>query len=192
MYVNGLIKNRLALVSDHGKKKKRHQRMMSKMLEINGYQRSANSDSPIMASPGIMKCRLYDERKSEDGTHGMIGNSPGIKAVWDELDVVAPTDATVLIQGETGTGKELVARALHQLSPRRDAPFVTLNCAAIPTGLLESELFGHERGAFTGAITKRKGRFELADGGTLFLDEIGDISLDLQAKLLRVLQEKEF
>ena len=162
------------------------------MLEINGYQGSGNSDSPIMASPGIMKCRLYDERKSEDGMHGMIGNSPGIKAVWDELDVVAPTDATVLIQGETGTGKELVARALHQLSPRRDAPFVTLNCAAIPTGLLESELFGHERGAFTGAITKRKGRFELADGGTLFLDEIGDISLDLQAKLLRVLQEKEF
>ena len=162
------------------------------MLEINGYQGSGNSDSPIMASPGIMKCRLYYERKSEDGMHGMIGNSPGIKAVWDELDVVAPTDATVLIQGETGTGKELVARALHWLSPRRDAPFVTLNCAAIPTGLLESELFGHERGAFTGAITKRKGRFELADGGTLFLDEIGDISLDLQAKLLRVLQEKEF
>jgi formate hydrogenlyase transcriptional activator len=119
-------------------------------------------------------------------------NSPGIKAVLDQLDVVAPTDSTVLIQGETGTGKELVARAVHRLSTRCDGPFVTLNCAAIPAGLLESELFGHERGAFTGAMTKRKGRFELADGGTLFLDEIGDISLDLQVKLLRVLQEKEF
>jgi len=115
-----------------------------------------------------------------------------MKAVLDQIGLVAPTDSTVLIQGETGTGKELVARAVHQLSPRRDAPFVTLNCAAIPAGLLESELFGHERGAFTGAVTQRKGRFELANGGTLFLDEIGDIALDLQVKLLRVLQEKEF
>src|SRR4029453_9521143 len=106
--------------------------------------------------------------------------------------LLAATDSTVLIQGETGTGKELVARAVHKLSPRRDAPFVTLNCAAIPAGLVESELFGHERGAFTGAVTQRKGRFELANGGTLFLDEIGDLSPDLQVKLLRVLQEKEF
>src|SRR5262249_24814921 len=133
-----------------------------------------------------------DERQSENGTHGIIGSSPAIKAVLDQIDLVAPTDSTVLIQGETGTGKELVARAVHKLSPRRNAPFITLNCAAIPAGLLESELFGHERGAFTGAVTQHKGRFELANGGTLFLDEIGDISLDLQVKLLRVLQEKEF
>lgn len=165
---------------------------MSKMFDMNGYRVGANPDMPIMGSPAIKKSHLSDERQSENGMHGIIGSSPVIKAVLDQIGVVAPTDSTVLIQGETGTGKELVARAVHDLSPRRDAPFVTLNCAAIPAGLLESELFGHERGAFTGAVTQRKGRFELANGGTLFLDEIGDISLDLQVKLLRVLQEREF
>ena len=122
----------------------------------------------------------------------MIGSSTAIKRVMGQVEVVAPTDATVLILGETGTGKELVARAIHRLSPRRNRPFIVLNCAAIPTGLLESELFGYERGAFTGALSQKIGRFELANGGTLFLDEVGDIPLDLQPKLLRALQEKAF
>ena len=123
---------------------------------------------------------------------GMIGNSPVMKMTLAQVTTVAPTDATVLVTGETGTGKELIARAVHNLSPRRGRPFVRFNCAAIPLGLLESELFGHEKGAFTGAIARKMGRFELAHNGTLFLDEIGDIPVELQAKLLRVLQEQEF
>ena len=122
----------------------------------------------------------------------IIGASPAFKEVVRQVEVVAPTNATVLLQGETGTGKERLAHAVHQRSARRDHPFVTVNCAAIPSGLLESELFGHERGAFTGAIAQKLGRFELAHQGTLFLDEIGDIPVELQPKLLRVVQEHAF
>ncbi len=138
------------------------------------------------------KLYLEDEIRTERNFEDIIGQSSALKQVLDQVTIVAPTDSTVLIQGETGTGKELIARAIHNLSARRDRTFVKLNCAAIPTGLLESELFGHERGAFTGAIAQKIGRFELANGGTLFLDEVGDIPLELQAKFLRVLQEQEF
>src|SRR4030095_321797 len=122
----------------------------------------------------------------------IVGRHGGLRAVLSQVEIVAPTSATVLISGETGTGKELIARAIHELSPRHNHNLVKLNCAAIPAGLLESELFGHERGAFTGALMQKKVRFELADGGALFLDEIGDISLELQPKLLRAVQEQEF
>jgi formate hydrogenlyase transcriptional activator len=122
----------------------------------------------------------------------IIGSSPALESVLEQVERVAPTDSTVLVQGETGTGKELIARAIHNLSARCGRPFIKLNCAAIPFDLLESELFGHEKGAFTGAIAQKIGRFELADKGTLFLDEVGDIPLPLQPKLLRVLQEQEF
>jgi DNA-binding NtrC family response regulator len=133
--------------------------------------------------------------QGDAGAHNfedIIGKSAGLREVLRQVEVVGPTESTVLILGETGTGKELIARAIHGISSRSKRAFVKLNCAAIPSGLLESELFGHEKGAFTGAVTQRIGRFELADGGTLFLDEVGDIPLDLQSKLLRVLQEQEF
>src|SRR5215831_6864568 len=138
------------------------------------------------------KVYLEDEIRSELNFEEIVGNSEGLRRVLKQVQTVAPTDSTVIIYGETGTGKELIARALHNLSPRKENPFVKLNCAAIPTGLLERELFGHEKGAFTGAITQRIGRFELAHRGTVFLDEIGEIPLELQPKLLRVLQEQEF
>lgn len=126
------------------------------------------------------------------GLEGLVGRSPAMLKIYDLIETISQTDTTVLVQGESGTGKELVANAIHLLSPRRKGPFVKVNCAALPETLLEAELFGHERGAFTGAIRQRKGRFEIAGGGTLFLDEIGDISPMVQVKLLRVLQEREF
>jgi transcriptional regulator with GAF, ATPase, and Fis domain len=133
-----------------------------------------------------------DRDRNQRRFEQIIGNSAALESVFGEVERVAPTDSTVLIQGETGTGKELIARAIHNISSRCGRPFVKLNCAAIPFDLLESELFGHEKGAFTGAIAQKVGRFEMADKGTLFLDEIGDIPLALQPKLLRVLQEQEF
>jgi formate hydrogenlyase transcriptional activator len=135
---------------------------------------------------------LHEEVRTERNFEEIVGKSAVLRRALKHAETVAPTDSTVLICGETGTGKELIARAIHNLSPRRSKPFVKLNCAAIPTGLLESELFGHEKGAFTGAIAQRIGRFELANGGTIFLDEVGEIPVDLQTKLLRVLKEREF
>jgi transcriptional regulator with GAF, ATPase, and Fis domain len=135
---------------------------------------------------------LEEEIRSLTGRGGLIGESPAMRLVLALIGQVAGTDATVLITGETGTGKEVVARAVHEMSSRKDHPLVKVNCAAIPTALIESEFFGHEKGAFTGATNKREGRFALADGGTIFLDEIGELPIDLQSKLLRVLQEGEF
>ena len=141
---------------------------------------------------GDQQFHVEPEISPEYCFEGIVGRSTALQKVLEQVAIVAPTDSTVLLHGETGTGKELIARAIHHLSSRRERTFVRMNCAAIPSGLLESELFGHEKGAFTGALMQRKGRFELADGGSLFLDEIGDISLELQPKLLRAIQEQEF
>jgi formate hydrogenlyase transcriptional activator len=138
------------------------------------------------------KLYLEEEIRSEMNFEQIVGNSPALKQVLQLVETVAPSDSTVLLLGETGTGKELIARAIHDRSRRKDRTFVKLNCAAIPTGLLESELFGHEKGAFTGAIAQKIGRMELADQGSLFLDEVGDIPVEIQPKLLRALQEREF
>jgi len=141
---------------------------------------------------GVKTVRSSEDGRPENGFDEIIGNSAALEFVLAEVERVAPTDSTVLVLGETGTGKELIARAIHNISARCGRPFVKLNCSAIPFDLLESELFGHEKGAFTGAFTQKIGRFEMADTGTLFLDEIGDLPLALQPKLLRVLQEQEF
>jgi formate hydrogenlyase transcriptional activator len=157
----------------------------------------------VMESTNTLRSReqthidnIFDQIIGENELRGefgaIVGDSPALNTVLDLASIVAPTDSSVLILGETGTGKELIARAIHNLGSRRERAFVKLNCAAIPLGLLESELFGHEKGAFTGAVVQKMGRFELANKGTLFLDEVGDIPLELQAKLLRVLQEQEF
>jgi DNA-binding NtrC family response regulator len=144
---------------------------------------------------GIARNQRAPKQKEDLGTQkfgDIVGKSAALRNVLNQVEVVAPTDSTVLLLGETGTGKEIIARAILNVSSRANRPFVKLNCAAIPSGLLESELFGHEKGAFTGAVSQKIGRFELANGGTLFLDEVGDIPLELQPKLLRVLQEQEF
>src|SRR5262249_5465337 len=135
---------------------------------------------------------LQEEIKSVHNFEQIVGRSPALLDVLAQVGRVAPTDATVLVTGETGTGKELIARAIHSASKRKDRPLIKVNCAALPAGLVESELFGHEKGAFSGAIARRQGRFELADGGTIFLDEIGELPAEAQVKLLRVLQEREF
>ncbi len=154
---------------------------------------TAESTSSVLFSAVASRgSQAMKGKTANDGFEGIVGASRSLREVLDLVRTVAPTDSTALIEGETGTGKELIARAIHNISPRSGHPFVRLNCAAIPFDLLESELFGHEKGAFTGAFAQKIGRFEMADKGTLFLDEIGDIPLPLQPKLLRVLQEQEF
>jgi len=150
------------------------------------------SNPEISGGLSVRDLRSLHQDQPDIGTNGIIGNSPALEFALAEVKRVAPTDSTVLVLGETGTGKELIARAIHNLSPRCGRPFAKLNCAAIPFDLLESELFGHEKGAFTGAVTSKIGRFEMADTGSIFLDEIGDLPLAIQPKLLRVLQEQEF
>ena len=162
---------------------------------VDFFEKPLNPDRVILAARQVATQLKLEQRVSElerqTGAGELIGQSPGMLAVNDMIQRAAPTDGRVLILGENGTGKELVARAIHRGSPRKSAPFISLNCAAIPKDLVESELFGHEKGAFTGAVRRKSGRFELADGGTLFLDEIADMGLETQAKLLRVLQEGE-
>jgi formate hydrogenlyase transcriptional activator len=165
---------------------------MGRMATFTELKYLAGSSLAGASSPEADQICFEPEIAPEHSFEGIVGKSPALRRVLEQIAIVAPTDSTILLHGETGTGKELIARAIHNLSSRREHNYVRVNCAAIPSGLLESELFGHEKGAFTGALMQRKGRFELADRGSLFLDEVGDISLELQPKLLRAVQEQEF
>jgi DNA-binding NtrC family response regulator len=167
-------------------------RQQSRNLAPHSFDDSIGASAESSDKLAPEKPYLGDENRREATFEGIVGQSPALREVLKLVEMVAASDATVLVLGETGTGKELIARAIHNRSLRKQRGFVKLNCAAVPSGLLESELFGHERGAFTGAVTQRAGRLELADQGTLFLDEVGDIPLEIQPKLLRVLQEREF
>ncbi len=171
-----------ALMVEIAERKQAQEKLKQALAEIRRYKSQLEAESAY----------LREEIRSEHNFEEIIGSSAALRHVLSKVNQIAPTDTTALILGETGTGKELIARAIHSASRRKERPLVKVNCAALPANLIESELFGHERGAFTGAFAKQAGRFELADGGTLFLDEIGELPLDLQAKLLRVLQDKEF
>jgi formate hydrogenlyase transcriptional activator len=160
------------------------------VLQLDGYRGNATMGTNLYRSDDAISRK--PERAQSSFLESIVGRRGGLRSILSEVEAVARTNATVLITGETGTGKEVIARSIHELSPRRGRNLIKLNCAAMPAGLLESELFGHERGAFTGAVNSRVGRFAMADRGTMFLDEIGDMPLELQPKLLRVLQEQEF
>jgi formate hydrogenlyase transcriptional activator len=177
---------------DHDASLKIWEEIMGALVAFTDFRGLTESSFPVVGELEDERLYLESEIASEFTFADIVGKSAALHQVLEQVAIVAPTGSTVLLHGETGTGKELVARAIHNLSPRRERTFVRLNCAAIPSGLVESELFGHEKGAFTGALMQKQGRFELADRGSLFLDEIGDITLDLQPKLLRALQEQEF
>jgi formate hydrogenlyase transcriptional activator len=177
---------------DHDASLKIWEEIMAALVAFTDFRGLTETSFPEVGELEDERLYLESEIASEFTFADIVGKSVALRQVLEQVAIVAPTGSTVLLHGETGTGKELFARAIHNRSPRRERTFVRLNCAAIPSGLVESELFGHEKGAFTGALMQKQGRFELADRGSLFLDEIGDITLDLQPKLLRALQEQEF